>query len=162
MQNRKSIASALIFLGSALCFFLPFVTVSCGGMKAFTLTGQQLATGTTLSQPQPFGPPQSQKIDGDVSAAIAGICALAGIVLSLVGRRMAGPSAVSGAIAAASLLVLRNRLEGQIQKQGEGLASVSFEMGYTLTLLLLIVGIVWNVYLFLQERRVKGAVTPER
>ena len=54
MATRKSIASVLLFVGSTLCFFLPFVTVSCGGVKAFTLTGEQLATGTTLTQPGAF------------------------------------------------------------------------------------------------------------
>jgi len=34
----------LLFAGSRLCFFLPFATVSWAGIKAFTLTGQQLAT----------------------------------------------------------------------------------------------------------------------
>ncbi len=96
MQNRKMIASLLIFACSALCFFLPFVTVSCGGVKAFTLTGQQLATGTTLTQPQPFGPPQTQKLNGDPFAALAWAGALAGVALSLVGRKMAAATAITG------------------------------------------------------------------
>ena len=73
MADRKSLASALIFAGSLLCFFFPFVAISCGGVEAFTLTGQQLATGTSISQPQPFGPPQKQHIDPDPFAAIAGL-----------------------------------------------------------------------------------------
>ena|GEM_PF-3727542 len=45
------------FFGFALfCFLLPFVTLSCPGMEA-TLTGAQLATGTTL-EGQPDRHPQ--------------------------------------------------------------------------------------------------------
>jgi hypothetical protein len=158
MANRKSIASVLLFVGSALCFFLPFVTVSCGGVTAFTLTGQQLATGTTLTQPQPLGPPQKQKASADPFAVVAGLCAVAGIVLSLVGRKIAGGAAISGGAGAVALLIMRSRLDDQLQKQGEGLAKATYETGFTLAVLLLIAGTAWNVYLFLQGRRINEAV----
>lgn len=157
MANRKSIASVLIFAGSALCFFLPFVTVSCGGVTAFTLTGQQLATGTTLTQPQPFGPPQTQKVSPDPFAVVAGLCALAGIALSLIGRRLASAVAIGGGVGAASLLIMRSRLNDQLQSQGQGLAKATYETGFTLAVLLLIAGAAWNVYLFLQTRRIGEA-----
>ena len=160
MASRSSVASVLLFVGSTLCFFLPFVTVSCGGMKAFTLTGQQMATGTTLTQPQPFGPPQAQKIGADPFAAIAWICAIAGIPLSLAGRKLAAGTAVSGTAGAVALLVFHSRLDEQIQKQGEGMATVSSEAGFTLAVLLLIAGTAWNVYLFIQNRRAGTARIP--
>jgi hypothetical protein len=157
MKNRMSIASVLIFVGSVLCFFLPFVTVSCGGITAFNLTGRQLATGTTLTQPQPFGPPQTQKVSPDPFAAVAGLCALAGIALSLIGRRLASAAAISGGVGAASLLIMRSRLNDQLQSQSQGLAKATYETGFTLAVLLLIAGAAWNVYLFLQSRRSSDA-----
>jgi hypothetical protein len=157
MKNRKSTASLLIFVGSTLCFFLPFVTMSCGGIKAFTLTGQQLATGTTLTQPQPFGPPQTQKVDGDAFAALAGVCSVVGVVLSLIGRRMGNACVISGGVGAASLLIMRSRLDAQIQRQGQGLATVNYETGFTLAIVLLLAGAALNIYLFLQSRRIKDA-----
>lgn len=158
MANRKSIASVLVFAGSALCFFLPFVTVSCGGVTAFTLTGQQLATGTTLTQPQPFGPPQTQKVSPDPFAVAAALCAIAGIALSLIGRRLASAAAISGGVGAASLLIMRSRLNDQLQSQSQGLAKATYETGFTLAVLLLIAGAAWNVYLFLQTKRVGEAI----
>ena len=157
MPNRKSIASVLLFVGSALCFFLPFVTVSCGGVTAFTLSGQQLATGTTLVQPQPFGPPQTQKVSADPFAVVAGLCAIAGIALSLIGRRLASAAAISGGAGALSLLIMRSRLDDQLQKQAQGLAKATYETGFTLAVLLLIGGAAWNVYMFLQSRRISEA-----
>jgi len=160
MADRKTIASMLLFAGCTLCFFLPFATVSCGGIKVFSLTGQQLATGTTISQPQAFGPAQTQKVASDPFAAIAGFCGIAGVALSLIGRKMAAGTAASGVLGAVSLIVLHSRLEDQIQKQSQGVAQVSFESGYTLALLFLIAGTAWNIYLFLQGRRsVTGAAS---
>lgn len=128
MAYQKSISSLLIYVGIALCFFLPFLTVSCGGLKAFTLTGQQLATGTTLTAPQAFGPPRAQKIRGDPFAAVAAACALVGVVLSLVGRSAFGVTAVIGGAGGASKFVMRTRLNSQIQQQGQGLATVNYEL----------------------------------
>ena len=158
MANQRSTASVLLFVGSVLCFFLPFVTVSCGGVKAFTLTGQQLATGTTLTQPQAFGPPQTQKIDADPFAAVAALCALTGIALSLIGRRIAAATAISGGVGGVSLLIMRSRLDAQLQTQGQGVATATYETGFTLAALLLVAGAAWNVYLFLQARRTSEAV----
>jgi len=160
MADRKAIASVLLFAGSTLCFFLPFATVSCGGLKVFSLTGQQLATGTMIAQPQTFGPAQTQKVVADPFAAIAGLSAVAGIALSLIGRKLAVGAAASGGLGAVSLLVLRSRLEDQITKQSQGVGQVSFESGYTLALLLLIAGTAWNVYLFLQGRRSATVAAP--
>lgn len=158
MKNQKSLASLLMFIGSTLCFFFPFVTVSCGGVKAFTLTGQQLATGTTLREPQPFGPPQTQKIDPDLFAAVTGLCAIGGVGLSLIGRRLAGATAATGGVGAVSLLVMRFRLDDQLQKQAGGMASATYETGFTVAVLLLIAGAVWNAYLFRQNPRSEDLV----
>jgi hypothetical protein len=153
MANRKSIASVLLFVGSALCFFLPFVTVSCGGIKAFTLTGQQLATGTSIEVPPAFGPSKTQRTDADPFAAVAGLCALAGVVVSLVGTRLAAAGAVSGAVGAVSLGIMASRMEGQVQKATQGLGSTNHEIGFTLTIFLLIAAIAWNIYLLVKGKR---------
>lgn len=160
MANRKSVASVLLFVGSTLCFFLPFVTVSCGGVKVFTLTGRQLATGTTIEQPQAFGGTQKQQVAADPYAALAGICAVAGIALTLLGRKLSGPSAASGGLGAVLLLIMRSRIGDQLQKQGMGMAKADFEAGFTITLLLLIAAAGWNVYLFLRNKKLAASEDP--
>ena len=153
MGNRKSLASILLFVGSLLCFFLPFVTVSCGGEKIFTLSGQQLATGTQYSEPQVFGPPKTQKIDAHPFASLAALCALAGVVLSLVGTRLAAVTAATGAAGAVSLGVMASRMETEIKGATQGIGQVNVEIGFTLTLLLLIAATAWNIYLFVQGKK---------
>lgn len=160
MQNRTSIASLLIFLGTTLCFFFPFLTVSCGGVTAFTLTGQQLATGTTLVQPQAFGPPHTQKIDADPFAAIAFFCAILGGAISLVGHRLAGAAALSGGAGALSLVIMRSRLDDQLQTQGQGLAKATYETGFTLAIISLIAGVAWNMYFSLRATTSNEIVEP--
>lgn len=152
MTNRKSIASVLLFVGCTLCFFLPFVTVSCQGTKVFTLTGQQLATGTTVKEPVPFGPPKEQKIEAHPFAAIAGLCALAGVVLSLIGQRMSIGAAVTGGAGAISLMVMKSQLTDQLEKSSMGVAQTNAEIGYTLALLLFTAGAAWSLYLFFRGR----------
>ena len=119
-----------------------------------------MATGTTLTQPQPFGPPQTQKIAADPFAAFLCICAIAGIPLSLAGRKLAAGAGVSGGVGALSLFIFHSRLDDQIQKQGEGMATVSSEAGFTLAALLLVAGAAWNIYLFIQVRRACSSRCP--
>jgi hypothetical protein len=153
MGNRKSIASILLFAGSLLCFFLPFVTVSCGGQKIFTLSGLQMATGTEVQEPQPFGTPKSQKIDPHPFATVAALCALAGVALSLTGTRLAAAAAVSGAAGAVSLGVMASQMETEIQNATKGLGQVNVEVGFSLATTLLVAATAWNIYLFVKGKK---------
>jgi hypothetical protein len=93
---------------------------------------------------------------------VAGLCAIAGVALSLIGRGLASAAAVSGGAGAVSLFVMRSRLDEQLQKQAEGMATANYETGFTLAVLLLIAGAAWNVYLFLQSRRVNEPVSSDQ
>jgi hypothetical protein len=73
---------------------------------------------------------------------------------------MAGPAAISGGIGAMSLFIMRSRLDDQLQKQSQGLATANYETGFTLAVLFMIAGAAWSAYLFLQGRRIEGA-SPE-
>ena len=157
MPNRKTIASVLIFAGSALCFFLPFVTVSCSGMKVATFTGQQLATGIHSTQAQPFGSVRTENYNGNPFAGLAFLCAIAGVGLSLAGRRLAAGAAASGGVGAIALFVMKSRLDEQLKTQSMGLAQVSYEPGFMLATSLLIAGFAWNLYLFFRSRQAAPA-----
>jgi hypothetical protein len=146
MKNRKLLGSTFIFLGTLLCFFLPFVTVSCQGMNVFTVTGRQLATGATIVQPGGFGSSNKQRISLDPFATIAALSAVSGLILSLVGRRMVRGVATSGAVGTASLAAMKVHLDYELQKQGMGMAQNNYQAGYFLALLLMIAGTGWSFY----------------
>jgi hypothetical protein len=111
MASRKLVGLTLVFAGTLLCFFLPFVTVSCQGMKIYSFTGQQLATGTTMSQPQPFGPPKMQKVEPNAFAAVAFLCSAAGVVLCLAGRKMLRGVAAAACVGSVSLIAMKVQLD---------------------------------------------------
>jgi hypothetical protein len=161
MPTGRSIASILIFVGSLLCFFLPFATVSCSNEKLITLTGQQMATGTTIQSPAMLGESQKRKTDANPFALTAMICAAAGIGLTLLGRRMAAAPAAAGAVGAVSLFLMRATMDSEIQRQSLGMViSVSYEYGYIVALVLLIAGAGWNIFLLTQKRPVFVPVMP--
>ena len=145
--------SPAIFAASLLAFLLPFATVSCGEVKVATLSGMQLAVGTTIEQPRPFGQPQKQKVDADPAATVAGLCAVLATALGFLGPRMAIAPAISGFAGAVSLLFLKFRMDDAIRRQGQGVLAVEYEPGFTIALLLLLAGAGWCTYVFTQRKR---------
>jgi len=156
-MRPSSKVSPAIFILSILCFFFPFVTISCGGHKIASATGVQLAIGTTIEVPQAFGPSREQKVAQEPLAAVAGLCAVIGFGVSFAGGRAAIVPTISGVLGALSLLIMKSRIDGGIVKHGQGVLQANYEMAFFLALLLMIAGAVWNGYLFSQ--RAKAAVT---
>lgn len=154
MHENSSVASILIFAGSLLSFFLPFATVSCGSVNLVTLTGIQLATGEVVKGPDSS---QDRRVDPDPLTDLALVCAIAGLVTTLVGRHMAGVSASCGGIGLASLLISKVRMDEQVQQQGMGLIKINSELGFTLAVLLLLAGAIWNSYIFSKRKRAARA-----
>jgi uncharacterized membrane protein len=111
-------------------FFLPFVTVSCPGFDGATMSGTQLAFGTTVDEQ-----------DVELSSALLGGFAvgLIGFVVSLVGYRMRhrGPafaSGVLGALGAMCLILFRAQLVVEMREQEIQIATASLKAGYWLCL----------------------------
>ncbi len=78
MDSKKNLSPAA-FIVAALCFVLPFVSVTCGGAKAAEFTGIQLVTGTTVGQSNGWGGGQ-QKINPELLAIAALVAILLGAV----------------------------------------------------------------------------------
>jgi len=163
-MGSRSKVSIAIFIAASLCFLLPFITVSCGGQRIVTVSGVQLATGTNLDQPQMLGPAQKKSVDPEPLVSLAALCAIIGLVLSFGGSAKAalGP-AISGGLGFLLLLLLRAKMDDQIARQSRDMLQVSYEAGYTLTLLLLIAGAALNGYIFFSQRApsaMRGAASP--
>lgn len=81
---RRKISPALFTL-TLICFFLPFITVSCRQEEITTLNGIDLAIGKTVRQPSIFGnQPKEQKIPADPLATIALISGVIGLGTSFI------------------------------------------------------------------------------
>jgi zinc-ribbon domain len=141
------------FVLALLCFVLPFVTFSCQGQKVITLNGLQLVTGTSIQQPQMFGPPQSQRVAPEPLAILAFLALIAGVPLSfLKGQKGAMASTVISGLAFIFLAAMASKLGSDATRQGGGAIQVSFEAGFYFTLLLILAALGAGVFAILQAR----------
>lgn len=120
MASRSSVSPA-IFVASILSFALPFISVSCNGQKVASFAGVELAAGTTVNQPQTFGPPRKQTVNPEPTATIAAFLAVLGIGLSFIGPKGAIATGVTGALGAISLLFMKSQVDNRIFNQGHGM-----------------------------------------
>lgn len=123
------------FLGLALlCFFLPWVTVSCDRQPVVKLSGVQMVKGTTVATSGLTG--DERRISGEKLAMVA--CVLIVCALAVSFANMAGSGKVSGAlaiIAAALIIALKIKISKDVSKEGGGLLQLEMQFGYYLTLL---------------------------
>jgi hypothetical protein len=138
--------SSLVFGVAIICFFLPFVTLSCGGQRAMTFSGMQMAIGTSVDEPQLFGPPRKKPVEPNPLASLALLCAVLGVILGLTTTSVLSP-AITGIAGALSLLLAKGRLDDQVLRQGQGMLQVNTETGYIIAVCLFLCVAAWNAYL---------------
>ena len=152
----KSKVSPILFLVTVLCFLLPFVTVSCNGQKVATLSGTDLAFGSTVQQPQVFGQPVKKRVDAQPIATIAFLIAVAGIAVGVLAARVPLVSAITGALGAVFLFILMGKLSSDIGKNGQDLFQLDYDIGFILALIFFIGASGWNAWLFFASRGAPG------
>ncbi len=147
-KTIKKISPAI--LGIALiCFFLPWINISCQGEKVATYTGIQLVTGTTIEQKGMFGEKKVEKVDAEPLAIATLICVIVGLGLSfLKGRKSAIAPAIVSAGGLVLLLLLKSKITNDILREGGGVIQVGYSVGFWLTLLFIIFAIGLNAFLF--------------
>lgn len=146
-----------------ICFFLPFLVVSCQGQKIVEITGFQLVTGSEIKQPdmsdklKSIGLSQEkkeEKIKPEPFAILAFIFAFIGLGISfLKGQKSFIASFITGLAGAISLLLLKAKLDNEILKQGEGILQLEYTKGFWLTFLLFLLAAGWNIFLFFQSKK---------
>ncbi len=149
--------SAGIFVVAALSFLLPFVAASCNGQKVIQLTGLELVTGTRVQAPSSYGYGYTTHRDvaPEPLAVLAIVVTLAGIALGFV---KGGPgsilSAISGAVAFISLLLLQSKLNSDAAREGGNIFKIDYLTGFWIALVLLAIATVLNLYLLANKRKV--------
>jgi len=154
MENGLRRMSPAIFALALICFFLPFVEMSCQGQKILTLTGIQLATGTTIAQPAAFGQAQTRRVSGEPSAVVALLSAIVGLGLSFLknGKAPIGP-AIAGGLGLVTLLLLKSKMDGDILREGGGMIQVEYAVGFWTTFILYASALALNAFLLMQTKR---------
>lgn len=140
MKQQIKKVSRWLFLIILVCFFLPFVTVSCQQKKVVTLSGLQLATGTTIEQPSLIGEtPRKQELPPDPLASLSLIAAAFGLGTSFLGGTI-GTFSRTGISAAGAilLLLLKSEIDDSVMQQGQGALEVDYGFGFWLSFLLFV------------------------
>jgi hypothetical protein len=143
MKHATSKLPPILFGVVILCFFLPFINVSCSGQKVMSITGVQMVTGTTFDEPSLFGETsKSHKAKAEPLAAIILFLAAFGflplLVPSLYFKIWDFVVSISGAVL---LLAMKTKFDGEFVRQGGGgLSGLTLEygIGYWLSFILFV------------------------
>jgi len=148
MKEKLGLVLSAKFGLIVLLFLMPFIKVSCSGMVNMPLSGMDLATGTTIETKEPFsGKVQKQKVDAEPFAAIALGAAVLGLLIGFIKAKPARiVNAVTGGAGAVFLLLLKNKIDKEVLKEGGGMISVNYEMGFWITILLFITAVIVSIY----------------
>jgi hypothetical protein len=159
MQDGAKKVSLALFVLALVCFLLPFATFSCGGQKVMSMTGMQMAIGTSIQEPQMFGPPKTRRLNPEPLAMLALISVVAGIGLSfLKGKRGILGAAGAGGFGAILLLALKSKIESDVTRQSGGVIQTEWETGFYFTLLLFLGAVAVSAFLLM---RGKGIPMPQ-
>lgn len=148
--------SPAIFGIALFCFLLPWVDVSCQGVKVASFTGVQLVKGTTIEEAAPFGAKQQRKVKGEELALFALLSTVVGLILSLShkmqDKKMTLALVFVCGLGTAMLFLLRSKLQNDVFREGQGMLRLEFGVGYYLVMLsyLSVIGI--SVYQMMEEK----------
>lgn len=168
--------SPYMFIVAGLCFFLPFITISCSGQKIATLSGRQLVTGAEITIENPvagleeeFGtttgeeaPSETEETDPSIWAIVALAAAVLGIAVGFVlkGRARSIGSIAAALIGLVGLIGLRFDLEGDVE-EAEGLVVINYRIGYWLVaLFFVLLGIAHGMFLRAGRQSATGPPGP--
>lgn len=139
LKNFKKMSAAMYGV-IIICFFMPFVNLTCSGEKMMTFTGFQMVTGTTIQQPSMFGEQApAEEVPAEPLAMVAFLIAIAGLALSFTIKRP-GPlvAAILSGVGALAMLVLKAKLDNEALKHGQGLVQIEYSFGFWSSLLLFV------------------------
>lgn len=143
--------SGALFGVIIICFFLPFIEVSCSGNTVASITGMQLVTGSTIHDNNFLGGASSrEKIPPQAWAIAAFFFTAAGFVFSIknfIGSiRSALPPALFSGAAVLSLLMLKSKIDGNISGESFNIITVHYAIGFWLAIILLGLSVFLNLY----------------
>ncbi len=140
-----------VFAFVLLCFFLPFLDVSCERTKVAEVKGIRLVTGSTVERPPASGKGAPEKINrgAEPLASFAFLACLAGIGLNFLGGRSSRVFLAGlGFLGLLLLVLLKIKLENDVVREAEGLFRLHFRSGYWLALIGFGVAGIVNLALF--------------
>jgi hypothetical protein len=169
MEAMKKFSPA-IFVIIIICFFLPFVNLSCAGQTVMSLTGFQLITGAEYKPEGMFNQPdlfnqqgmenteiKEQNVEAQPMALLAIIAAAAGLLFSIFRRNFTTLICSFISLAGALfLLLLKITIDSDASSSGEGIIVVEYQFAYWFSFLLFIAGIIVHWLLYKESKSYKA------
>ncbi len=138
----------VFFLIVIICFFLPFVRITCNNQEIATMTGFKLATGGEIELKGPQLPDSMSegKIEGsmefkpetgqqdrnpEIFAIFTLACAVIGLIISIIMmKKKSIIPAVIGVVGFIMLLLLKFDMDGDMSDEGQGMIMLEYMYGY--------------------------------
>ena len=134
MEQKPAGIRIVPFAIAIVCFILPFIEISCDGVKWMSFTGVQLVTGSEMKSPMTDEvekiPPSGAAVVTLVALAVGGaFCFSATRTQSII-------AGVSGIVAAIAMVLLKTNMDAEVMKEASGLpVTVEYKVGFWGTLL---------------------------
>ena len=130
-----------------LCFFLPFIDITCNRLEVTSVTGFQMVTG---------GAVEKQKVKAEPLAILVFVSAIAGLGLSFLKRPTATIAATTaGAVGLILMLLLKFKLDGyalRAVKEGRGMIGVEYNIAFWVSALLFLASAGLGGFAFFQDK----------
>lgn len=155
--------SPAVFGIALICFFLPWVNLSCQGQHIASLTGLQLVTGMTIHQAEGmFSKGKEEKLDSEPLAVVVLISTILGFALSfLKSRKSSLITSIVGFVGFILLLLLKSKIDNAAISEGQGIIQIGYAIGFWLLLLLFIGAIALNSYLYFGSKKQVQTLPPQ-
>lgn len=158
MNKNYHFISLSLFAVIIICFFLPFISITCGDTKIATLKGTDLAFGTRVNYRDIDSSTASRNVDPEALALLPFILSIAGLVVSIV-YLVSNPAkykssfiilCILSSIIFISLLALQFKLKSDIRTESGEVGfslKLNYEFGYWIALILSLLTALLNLYL---------------
>ena len=163
MEELKRFLNPLFFVIVIISFFLPFFNITCQQQKIASITGFELITGTTIStnglNKGLTGLPQNEQnatkkdtVSAEPLAWIVLLLAIGGLIISFFEKFSDIGSAVAALLGGLSLIFLNSTITDNVlgKTQYQPL-TVECGTGYYMVLILFILLLIYNAYLFIMR-----------
>lgn len=173
MEPPKKISPFLFGL-ILLCFFLPFVNLSCSGQTIMSLTGFQPITGAEIKEPDMFGQnmmgqndnmnQKNEEVSSQPMALLAFVAALAALLISLLKKKTTTLiNVILSVLGFIFLILLKFNIDGdaQLNTAGQGVITLDYQFGYWFSVLLFIGGAVLSWLIFNEKPPKENIITEQ-
>ena len=137
MVRKISLGLAVLVL---VMFLLPWVAVTCAGQEIVNVSGLELVTGSEYEAAD-----MTEQTDPEVLAILAlFVSVLLAVAFFLRGKRGPAIRGILASLGVIFLIALKFKLDGDIEKEGQGMVQTSYLPGFWIALVSFVASAIMN------------------